>query len=139
MVYTAGVTKPISHHIVRFYIALAILLVPWILYLAITLPQRHVVHNWDLAWVGFDIILLVAVVLTALMAYRASRWVVLVSAVTTGLLFADTWFDVVTSRAGFELSWSLVLGLAIQLPLAIVSLLIAITTLDRLIARSKPD
>lgn len=118
---------------------LAILLVPWILYLAITLPQRHVVHNWDLAWVGFDIILLVAVVLTALMAYWGSRWVVLVSAVTTGLLLADTWFDVVTSRAGFELSWSLVVGLAIQLPLAVVSLLIAVTTLDRLIAQSKSD
>lgn len=132
-------TKQITHHIVRFYIALAVLLVPWIFYLAITLPQRHVVHNWDAAWVGFDIILLVAVITTAILAFRQSRWVVIVSAFAGGLLLADTWFDIVTSRAGLEMSWSLVLGLVVQIPLAVVSLLIAITTLDRLIAHSKAD
>lgn len=132
-------TKQITHHIARFYIALAVLLVPWILYLAITLPQRHVVHNWDAAWVGFDIILLVAVITTAILAFRQSRWVVIVSAFAGGLLLADTWFDIMTSRAGLEMSWSLVLGLVVQIPLAVVSLLIAITTLDRLIARSKAD
>ena len=36
----------------------AVILVPWIVYLAVALPRVYVTHNWDEAWVGFDIILL---------------------------------------------------------------------------------
>ncbi len=38
----------------------AVVLIPWIAYLAVTLPHVYVTHNWDQAWVGFDILLLPA-------------------------------------------------------------------------------
>ena len=34
----------------------ALFLIPWTLYLTLTLPSRHVTHHYDLAWVGFDIV-----------------------------------------------------------------------------------
>src|ERR1700758_707896 len=33
-------------------------LIPWIVYLAVTLPDRYVTYNWTATWVGFDILLL---------------------------------------------------------------------------------
>ena len=35
----------------------AMVFVPWTLYLTFTLPPRHVTLHYDLAWVGFDVAL----------------------------------------------------------------------------------
>ena len=39
--------------------ASAVLLIPWIAYLGLSLPHRYVAHNWDATWVGFDVLLFV--------------------------------------------------------------------------------
>jgi hypothetical protein len=45
--------------------AVAVALVPWTLWLTLTLPREHLTHHWRLAWVGFDIVLAVVLAVTA--------------------------------------------------------------------------
>ena len=40
----------------RALLLLAALLIPWTIFLSVTLPRRQVVHHWDVAWVGFDVV-----------------------------------------------------------------------------------
>jgi hypothetical protein len=98
----------------------AVGLVPWILYLTFTLPSRHVTLHYDLAWVGFDVGLLASFAATARAAFRGSRWLVPLAAVTGTMLCCDAWFDIVTSHGGNEI-WQAVAEAALaELPLAAV-------------------
>jgi hypothetical protein len=99
-----------------------VLLVPWIGYLAVTLPQRHQVRGWDLTWVGFDLILLGLLVLSLLLGWRRRLLVVPVVCATGTLLTCDAWFDVTTATPGSELLWSVVSAVVVELPLAVVLL-----------------
>ena len=56
----------------------AVILVPWIVYLAVALPRVYVTHNWDEAWVGFDILLLLLLVATAVFGYLRRQMVMLI-------------------------------------------------------------
>ena len=95
----------------------AVVLVPWIAYLAITLPPRYVADNWDVTWVGFDVLLLVMMVATAVLGYLR-RQLLIVTAFATGvLLVCDAWFDVVTAH-GNDQTWSVVSAFVVELPLA---------------------
>jgi hypothetical protein len=99
-------------------ILVALGLGPWTLYLTYALPSRHVTSHYDLAWVGFDIVLAGAFAVTGWCAYRATKWLVPAAAVTGTMLLCDAWFDVVTSTgAGERLEALLEAGLA-ELPLA---------------------
>ncbi len=115
------------------YFGLAAILIPWIGYLATVLPQRHLVHNWDLAWVGFDLILLIVVLGAAYLAWRHSHWVVLAASAAASLLVADAWFDVTTAKFGNDLTVALVMALLVELPLAAISLAIAAASLSRVV------
>jgi hypothetical protein len=57
---------------------LAVILLPWTLYLGITLPSRQESSHYDMAWVGFDLFLLTLLAGTAYCALRRSgtcpRW-----------------------------------------------------------------
>ncbi len=98
-------------------VVVAAVLVPWIGYLATTLPRRYVAANWDRTWVGFDAVLLALVLATAVLGWRR-RQLVAVTAFATGmLLVCDAWFDVMTAH-GPDRTWSLVTALAVELPLA---------------------
>ena len=96
----------------------AVLLVPWILYLTFTLPSRHVTFHYDLAWVGFDVALTVAFAATAWAVLRGSPRLVPIAAVTGTMLCCDAWFDVVTSHYGTELLEAIAEAALAELPLA---------------------
>lgn len=75
----------------------AIVLIPWIVYLTMTLPDRYVARHWALAWVGFDVLLLAMFATTALLGLKR-RQLLMLSAFGTGLLLlSDAWFDVTTA------------------------------------------
>ena len=96
----------------------AVGLVPWILYLTVSLPGRHVTFHYDTAWIGFDVGLLASFASTAWATFRGSRWLVPLAAVTGTMLVCDAWFDVVTSQSGGEM-WEAVAEAAVaELPLA---------------------
>jgi hypothetical protein len=98
--------------------AIALLLVPWTLWLTFTLPTRHLTHHYRGAWVGFDIFLALAFGATAIAALRASEWLQPLAAVTGTMLLCDAWFDVVTSATGDELGRAVVEAVFAELPLA---------------------
>ena len=98
--------------------AMAVLLVPWTLWLTFTLPTRHLTHHYRGAWVGFDIFLAIAFGGTAVAALRASEWLQPLAAITGTMLLCDAWFDVVTSATGDELDRAVVEALFAELPLA---------------------
>jgi hypothetical protein len=95
----------------------SVALVPWIAYLAVSLPPRYVAHNWDVTWVGFDVLLLVLMVATAVLGYLRRQMLVLTAFATGILLICDAWFDVLTAH-GDDQVWSVVTALVVELPLA---------------------
>jgi hypothetical protein len=96
----------------------SIAMIPWIVYLAFTLPESYVAHNWPLTWVGFDLLMVMFMIATAAFGYFR-RQVLMFSAFTSGvLLICDAWFDLMT--AGPDDRWlSIITALGIEVPLAI--------------------
>jgi hypothetical protein len=96
----------------------SIAMIPWLAYLYVTLPDRYVAHNWTVTWVGFDILLVVFMLATAVLGYLR-RQLLMLAAFTSGvLLICDAWFDLMT--AGPKDLWlSVSTALLIEVPLAV--------------------
>lgn len=107
------------------YLAAAVVLLPWIVYLANTLPKRSLDHHYRAAWVGFDLLLITAIIRTAYMAFRVDPRVQIPATVTATLLIVDAWFDITTSSGRGQVLEALVLAAFIELPAAIFSLYLA--------------
>ena len=59
------------------FILFSIVLVPWTIYLGFNLPDRQESSHYNIAWVGFDVMLLVVLAATGFFALRRSpswRW-----------------------------------------------------------------
>jgi hypothetical protein len=99
-------------------IGCSVAMIPWLVYLSVTLPQNYVAHNWPATWIGFDVLLVAFMLATAVFGYLR-RQVLLFFAFTSGvLLICDAWFDLMT--AGPDDLWlSLVTALLIEVPLAV--------------------
>jgi hypothetical protein len=97
----------------------SLILLPWVVYLGYSLPSRQVSPDYDVAWAGFDVILLVALASTGYFALRRSRYLATAATATATLLVVDAWFDVMTSPPG-QRGESLALALLVELPLAAV-------------------
>ncbi len=107
------------------YTAAAVVLLPWIVYLAATLPRRQFDRHYRAAWVGFDIILIYAIARTAYMAFRVDPRVQFPATATAVLLFVDAWFDITTSANRSQFFEAVVLALLVEIPAAIFSLYLA--------------
>ena len=103
----------------------ALVLIPWAIALGQMLPSRHVANHWDAAWTGFDVILALSLLATALASLRRSDFVRPLAAVSGTLLVCDVWFDVLTSSSGGDLEIAILLAIFGELPLAIVCFLLA--------------
>jgi len=117
------------------YAVVAVGLIPWIGILYTMLPTRHLSRHWDLAWVGFDIGMLIAIALTSYLAYRRSWWVSLSAMAVCTLLVVDAWFDVLTARPGAQTAEALLMAVIVEIPLAIVSLWLAYRAVHGLVNR----
>jgi hypothetical protein len=94
-----------------------VFMIPWIIYLAFSLPRTHEVRNWPLIWVGFDCLLVLFMAATAILAWL-HRHLLVFSAFTTGiLLLCDAWFDV-TTAAPDELRTAILTAVLGGVPLA---------------------
>ncbi|TCM47149.1 hypothetical protein [Kribbella sp. VKM Ac-2568] len=95
-------------------------LIPWTVYLAVTLPSHYEARNWVATWVGFDVILLAMLVATAVFGWRR-RLLLFPAAFASGvLLVCDAWFDVLTSQRGADLVQALLTAFLVELPLAFI-------------------
>ena len=94
-------------------------LLPWIVYLGFSLPDKYIAHNWPVTWVGFDVMLLIFMAATALLGLLRRQLLVLTAFTTGVLLICDAWFDLMT--AGPEDRWlSLLVAVLAELPLAVL-------------------
>jgi hypothetical protein len=117
---TARMMERIRRWRLGLMVASVAVLIPWTVYLAITLPSRYVARNWVGTWVGFDIILLAMLAATAVFGWRR-RQLLFPTAFASGvLLICDAWFDVLTSHPGADFLQALASALLVELPLAFV-------------------
>ena len=111
-----------------FYMTAAAILIPWTVYLSMTLPTRQITHYWDIVWEGFDCLVILMLVSTAYFIAKKSIWVMLSASSLGTCLIIDSWFDVLTSKRGIDLIHSVLLAFFIELPVAILSLYFAFIT-----------
>jgi hypothetical protein len=105
-------------HTVELLAASALGLVPWTVILGLKLPSDYQVHAWRTTWVGFDIMLLIALATTAILGKRRHRAVVIPALATAVLLVCDAWFDV-SLEFGTSAVWaSAALAVFVELPMA---------------------
>ena len=114
----------------------AVALIPWIAYLALTLPENYVAHNWRATWVGFDILLLLFMMATTVLGLLRRHLLTLFAFTTGVLLICDAWFDVMTASPQDMVAAVLTAVLG-ELPLALIliagTLRIVRLTLTRLL------
>ena len=61
---------PVPRWVGPAFIVLAALTVPWIAVLAVTLPKHQYTGHYRLAWVGFDVLLVIMLARTGWVAWR---------------------------------------------------------------------
>jgi hypothetical protein len=104
---------------VALIVGSVVVLVPWTVYLGVTLPRHYVVDHWDATWVGFDILLLLMLLFTAVLGFLRRQLLIAAAFATGVLLLCDAWFDVMTAHVG-DLGGSLLSALLVELPLSVV-------------------
>ena len=97
----------------------AVGMIPWIGYLAVTLPDKYIAHNWLTTWVGFDILLFGFIAATVILGVLRRQLVILVAFTAGVLLICDAWFDVMTA-APADRTASVLTALLAELPLAAI-------------------
>jgi hypothetical protein len=112
------------------YIILAIILLPWTIYLGLTLPRHHLSTHWDISWTGLDIGLLISLLMTGILARVKSIWVIISASATGTLLLVDAWFDIM-SEHGESFHQALAVGILIEIPLALMSFYLAFHATER--------
>lgn len=103
----------------RVMVVTGVLLVPWLVVLALTLPSMAI------AWVGMDAMEAAGLVTTGLLVLRRHPLRTAAAAVTATLLLVDAWFDITTS-SGVDLVFALVLAAVAELPLAALCAAVAV-------------
>lgn len=121
------------------YTAAAVVLLPWIIFLAETLPKRQFDRHYRAAWVGFDLILGWAIIRTAYMAFRVDPRVQFAATATAVLLFVDAWFDVTTSANRAQFFEALSLAMCLEIPAALFSLYLARSVNHRVLELAEVD
>ena len=98
----------------------ALVMLPWIGYLALSLPLAESGGAWRVAWVGFDVMLALVLMTTAWLGFRHRQVAILGLLVSSTMLFTDAWFDVALSYGTGE-QWGAILSAAVlEIPFAIL-------------------
>ncbi|MFF7474160.1 hypothetical protein [Streptomyces sp. NPDC008092] len=95
-------------------------LVPWTVYLAVSLPDHFEARYWPMVWVGFDVMLLVSLAGAGLAVWLRRQALVPLSFVAATLLVCDAWFDVSLSWGRGDVWGSIASAVLVELPLAFV-------------------
>jgi hypothetical protein len=101
-------------------------IVPWIVYLGLTLPDQQHTDHYAMAWLGFDSGMCVVLAALCYCAIKRKPATELLAAVAATLLVVDAWFDVVTSE-DLDAFWlALTTALLAELPLAVICAWVAV-------------
>lgn len=116
---------PVPRWLGGMFLLLAALMVPWIAVLWFRLPERDTAAHYRLAWIGFDILLAIALIRTGWVAWKGRDHVELPAVAAATLLVVDAWFDVLTASHRSAVVAAVAGALLVELPLAAVCLWIA--------------
>jgi hypothetical protein len=108
-----------------FLAGAALVLVPWSVWLASSLPCRYVSRHWGIAWAGYDGALATSLALTGVAAFRRAAWLDRAAVAAATLLAADAWFDVVTSGSAGAVAVATGEAVGAELPVALVCIWVA--------------
>lgn len=104
----------------------AVLLVPWIVVLAVTLPAHIEARNWSVAWSGFDVLLAIMLGTTAWLRRKGDPRVGAFAGASAAMLLVDAWFDTSTSATGADALMAWGSAVFVELPLAFICARIAL-------------
>jgi hypothetical protein len=93
-------------------------LVPWVGYLAGSLPDRFDTGQWRLAWVGFDVGLACLWGIAGWLGWRRHPATAPVLAAIAAMMCCDAWFDVMLDWRTADWTDSVALAVAVELPVA---------------------
>lgn len=106
-------------------------LLPWSIYLMISLPRSYSTRHYDLAWAGFDVLELLALGATAYLGLRRRQAMIGTAVAAATLLVCDAWFDIALDLGTPGIWSALAAAVLVELPLA-AFLLHRVTLLMRL-------
>jgi hypothetical protein len=125
----AGLLPPNALRLPRWFTVAtalcAVLFVPWIVYLAVELPEKADTGHYDVMWVGFDIGMWAVLVGLAVAAWRHSTWTEPLAVCAATFLCLDAWFDVVSADSTPRLVSAVLSAVLLELPAAAVCAWIA--------------
>jgi hypothetical protein len=96
----------------------ALALVPWTIYLGLSLPADFNTRHWAVAWTGFDVLELLALAATAYFGWKRRQALIGTAIAAATLLICDAWFDITLNLGTSQVWWSLGSAAVIELPLA---------------------
>jgi hypothetical protein len=109
-------------------------LLPWSVYLGLSLPQEYVVRGWNVTWAGFDALMFLLMLATAVLGWRRRQLVMLTMFALGVMLLCDVWFDLTTSD-GDDVPGAVLAALLIEIPLAVFFLVTSLQMLRLVAAR----
>ena len=92
--------------------------VGWIAVVALTLPVRYEADNWNVAWAGFDLMLLISLLTAGWAVARQRPWADTALVVGAVILIFDAWFDVTTAAGTTATLVSVGFAAGVELPAA---------------------
>lgn len=113
-------TSPVPRWLGPLAICCVVGMLPWIVYLSLTIPQRSRAQHYDVAWIGFDCAMWLVLATLAALALRRHPATGPVAAVASTMLVVDAWFDVTTSADRSQFLLALLLACVAEIPLAII-------------------
>ncbi|HEV2344827.1 MAG TPA: hypothetical protein VGS97_12095 [Actinocrinis sp.] len=109
-----------------FFIAGAVVLIPWIVVLFTVPPQVGLVAKHSrLVWGGFDCFLVLGFAVTAYRIATRSPRGAITAAATGTMLFVDAWFDVLTSRRPIDQLTAVLMAVFAEIPCALICFYVA--------------
>ncbi len=100
-------------------LVIAVALVPWIVFLGVTLPPRYEAGHWPLLWIGYDVAEVAVLLVAAWAAWFRRQILAATSLVAATLMLCDAWFDVVSSFGHRDQWVTLATAIGGEIPLAV--------------------
>lgn len=126
MRWDGGGHRLVPRWVTAFFIAAAVVLIPWIFVLVYSSPQDFgVARHWKLIWGGFDGFLVLGFASTAWRILRRSPGGALTAAATGTMLLIDAWFDILTAHHPADQVEAVLMAVFAEIPCAIICFYVA--------------
>jgi hypothetical protein len=108
------------------FVVMGMVMIPWLCYLAVSLPDSAEAVHWAAAWVGLDSCEALALFSTGWLLLRGDSRCALTATATSVLLSIDAWFDVTTSAPGTQMATAVAMAVCVEIPLASLCAVLAL-------------